>query len=81
MADIEKLIRLKDRLSELQNKLRAIGDHSLVVIKGCEDIDHSSERAPKVTELRDQAIKINYLAHEVYDELELVEKESSTRKD
>ena len=70
MTDLEKLISLQGQLLDMQKKLRAIGDHSLVIIKGCEDINRSSSRAPHIIKVRDQAIKINYLAHDMYDNLE-----------
>lgn len=73
MTDLEKLISLKDQLLELQGKLKTIGDYSLSVIKGCEDIAHSSTRAPKITAIRDQAIEINYLAHETFSSLGSIE--------
>jgi hypothetical protein len=79
MTDLEKLISLKDQLLELQAKLKAIGDYSLSVIKGCEDIAHSSARAPKITAIRDQAIEINYLAHETFSSLRSVESNPKSR--
>ena len=61
MQEIDKLIALKDQLGELKSKLNTIGQLSLHMIKRCERIDIDKG------ELRDCSIKINYIAHEMYD--------------
>ena len=67
--EVNKLITLKSKLPNLKGKADAIGTISLYLIKKLEDSDIDKDK------LRNLAIKINYLAHEMYDEMTSIEKE------
>jgi hypothetical protein len=67
--EVNRLITLKSKIPNLKGKADTIGAISLYLIKKLEgkDIDNNK--------LRDLSIKINYLAHEIHDEIKSIEKE------
>ena len=65
--EVERLIALNDKISSLKAKADQIGKFSLYMIK------KSETQKIDLNQVRDLSVKINYLAHEIYDELNKAE--------
>jgi len=65
VTEIDKLIALKDQLLGVREELDKIGKKSLFIIKGCELMRSHSNASPSLLDIRDKAIKINYLAQNI----------------